>query len=79
MGQVIEIDFMYESLKESLKDWYKNYYQADVYQIVRNKHLFVLDRCYDPQRFKNCADIGEERKKFLDEIYMRLEHYYMND
>jgi hypothetical protein len=79
MTEIIEVDFIYESLKESLKDWYKKYYQADVYHIVRNKHLFVLDRFYDPQRFKNCTDIGEERKRFLDEIYMYLEHYCLND
>jgi hypothetical protein len=79
MAEIVEIDFMYQSLKDSLKDWYKKYYYADVYNIVRNKHIFILNRMYDPERFKNCENIGLERRKFLDEIYMLLEHYYMND
>ncbi len=60
------MDFL---LKKFIRDviwFYDQYYGGDPY--VKCLHLVFLEEMYNPERFKNAADLSTERVAFLTEV-----------
>ena len=66
--EVIYIDFVLSSIINSVEKWYRKYYQGDVNDITLKAHVHYIINFYKRERFMNHDTIGEERRKYLEEI-----------
>jgi len=60
------VDFLLKKLIRDVTWFYDQYYRGDPY--VKCLHLVFLEEMYNPERFKNTADLPTERVAFLTEV-----------
>lgn len=70
---IIAHDFAYESMFNSIVDWYKKYYIWHDRDHRMGIHLEVFMQEYEQPRFSDYKSIGPERDKFLIEIQDKAE------
>lgn len=67
-GNVIYTDFVLLSLVNAIEEWYRKYYHNDSYNLMVKAHVAHIIRFYNKKRFSDHTTIGEERRKYLEEI-----------
>ncbi|PLX54251.1 MAG: hypothetical protein C0611_01005 [Desulfobacteraceae bacterium] len=60
------MEFLLRKLIRDVTWFYDQYYRRDPY--VRCLHLVFLEEMFNPERFKNTANIAAERVAFLTEV-----------
>ena len=60
------MDFLLKKVIRDVIWFYDQYYRGDPY--VKCLHLVFLEEMYNPERFKNTADLAAERVAFLTEV-----------
>jgi hypothetical protein len=60
------MDFLLKKLIRDVTWFYDQYYRGD--PCVKCIHLVFLEEMFDPERFKNTADLAAERVAFLTEV-----------
>ena len=58
--------FLLRKLIRDVTWFYDQYYRGDPY--VRCLHLVFLEEMFNPERFKNTANLAAERVAFLTEV-----------
>ena len=60
------MEFLLRKLIRDVTWFYDQYYRGDPY--VRCLHLVFLEEMFNPERFKNTANLAAERVAFLTEV-----------
>ncbi|MDH4204608.1 MAG: hypothetical protein OEV45_03675 [Desulfobacteraceae bacterium] len=60
------MEFLLRKLIRDVTWFYDQYYMGDPY--VRCLHLVFLEEMFNPERFKNTANLAAERVAFLTEV-----------
>jgi hypothetical protein len=64
---VVRKDIFLITLIQDISKWYDKWYKGNLVA-MKKLHINTLLSNYDPDRFKKCNNLCEERKKFLAEI-----------
>jgi len=71
--RIIYVDFVLSSLINDIEKWYKAYYQGDTYNMALKSHIHYIINFYDRKRFSDHNTLGEERRKYLEEIDLYIQ------
>ena len=71
--EVVYIDFVLASMINSVEKWYKEYYQGDINDTALKAHVQYIINFYRRERFSDHDTIGQERRKYLEEIDLYIQ------